>query len=98
MHEVRQQMLVSTVRFSVFSVVQMMMACSSCSFDVVKDKLGGPRATFPHDLTIVAGTQAASANSNYIALLRFSNIAQVRKHAMCSHICNYTEQDATRHQ
>ena len=56
--------------------------CSPCSFDVVKDKLGGPRSTFPHDITIVAGTQAASAKSNYIALMRFSNVTQVSKHAV----------------
>ena len=61
---------------------QMLRICYSRSFDVIKDKLGGPRSTFPHDLTIVAGTQAASANSNYIALLRFSNITQVGKHVV----------------
>ncbi len=68
----------------------MLMRCSSCSFDVIKDKLGGPRATFPHDLTIVAGTQAASANSNHIALLRFSNITQVSKHTVDLHIVIHT--------
>ena len=52
-------------------------ALLSCSFDIVKDKLGGPRSTFPHNVTIVAGTQAASAKSNYIALMRFSNVTQV---------------------
>jgi hypothetical protein len=49
-----------------------------CSFDIVKDKLGGPRTTFPHDVTVVAGTQAASAESNYIAVMRFSNLTQVQ--------------------
>ena len=49
-----------------------------CSFDVIKDKLGGPRAAFPHDVTVVAGTQAPIAKANYVALMRFSNLGQVR--------------------
>lgn len=46
------------------------------SFDVVRDGLGGPRSAFPHDVLLVAGTQAAAANLNYIALMRLCNLGQ----------------------
>ena len=49
-----------------------------CSFDVIKDQLGGPRSAFPHDMTVVAGTQAPLAKANYVALMRFSNLGQAR--------------------
>jgi hypothetical protein len=48
-----------------------------CSFDVIRDGLGGPRSAFPHDVLIAAGTQAADARSNYVALMRLSNLGQV---------------------
>jgi ribosome assembly protein RRB1 len=48
------------------------------SFDLVKDELGGPRATFPHCLMLVAGTQASSAKQNYIAFLKLANLGQGR--------------------
>ncbi|KAL3143451.1 hypothetical protein ABBQ38_002267 [Trebouxia sp. C0009 RCD-2024] len=48
------------------------------SFDILKDDLGGPRSTFPHCMYIVAGTQAQSANQNYVALMRLSDIGQGR--------------------
>lgn len=45
---------------------------------MIKDALGGPRSSFPHDMTVVAGTQAPLAKANYVALMRFSNLGQVR--------------------
>lgn len=52
-----------------------------CSCDIVKDELGAPRSTFPHCLTIVAGTQAPSAKQNYLAFLKLANLGQGR----CGH-------------
>lgn len=49
------------------------------SFDVIRDGLGGPRSTFPHDVMLAAGTQAATARANYIALLRLCNLGQVSR-------------------
>lgn len=49
-----------------------------CSFDILKDDLGGPRSSFPHAMYVVAGTQAQHANQNYIALMRLSDINQGR--------------------
>lgn len=48
------------------------------SFDVLRDALGAPRAAFPHSVTLLAGTQAASAKLNYLAVVRVSNITQGR--------------------
>ncbi len=48
------------------------------SFDIVKDELGGPRSTFPHCVTLVAGTQAGTARQNYFAFLRLANLGQGR--------------------
>ena len=48
-----------------------------CSFDIVKDQLGGPRRAFPHSMMLVTGTQAATARANYLALMRLSNLGQV---------------------
>ncbi len=53
--------------------------CNACSFDVVRDQLGGPRRAFPHSMVLVAGTQAATARANYLALMRLSNLGQVRQ-------------------
>ena len=58
-----------------------MPAVAWCSFDVIKDALGGPRSAFPHDMTVVAGTQAPLAKANYVALMRFSNLGQARPRA-----------------
>ncbi len=49
-----------------------------CSFDILKDDLGGPRSTFPHCMYVVAGTQAQHAKENYVALMRLSEINQGR--------------------
>ena len=46
------------------------------SFDIIRDELGGPRSTFPHTLTIAAGTQAAHARQNAIALVKLANLGQ----------------------
>lgn len=54
-----------------------MSARSLCSFDIVKDQLGGPRRAFPHSMMLVTGTQAATARANYLALMRLSNLGQV---------------------
>ena len=51
---------------------------ASCSFDILKDDLGGPRSTFPHCMYVVAGTQAQHAKENYVALMRLSEINQGR--------------------
>lgn len=56
----------------------MLMTFLPCSFDLLKDDLGGPRSTFPHCMFVVAGTQAQSANQNYVALMRLSDINQGR--------------------
>ena len=47
-----------------------------CSFDIIRDELGGPRATFPHTLTLAAGTQAAHARANAVALVKLANLGQ----------------------
>ena len=48
------------------------------SFDVLRDHLGGPRAAFPHTLFMVAGTQAAQAKLNYLAVCKVAGLAQGR--------------------
>jgi ribosome assembly protein RRB1 len=48
------------------------------SFDVLRDDLGGPRATFPHTLYLAAGTQASGPRQNHIALLRLTQLGQGR--------------------
>lgn len=50
----------------------------SCSFDYLKDDLGAPRSTFPHQCFMVAGTQASTAKQNYVAFLRLANLGQGR--------------------
>lgn len=47
-----------------------------CSFDIVRDSLGGPRSTFPHTVTLAAGTQAATPKQNSLALMKLSNLVQ----------------------
>ena len=47
-----------------------------CSFDVVRDGLGGPRSAFPHTVTLAAGTQAATPKQNAVALMKLSNLVQ----------------------
>lgn len=47
-----------------------------CSFDIVRDDLGGPRSTFPHCITLVAGTQAAGPRQNALAMMKLSNLGQ----------------------
>ena len=51
-------------------------ACALCSFDILQDGLGGPRSTFPHTITLVAGTQAANPRQNSLALMKLSNLGQ----------------------
>ena len=48
------------------------------SFDMVRDDLGGPRAAFPHTVFMVAGTQAAQARQNHIAVLKLAALGQGR--------------------
>eukprot|EP00878_Enallax_costatus_P033373 GHUV01036797.1.p1 GENE.GHUV01036797.1~~GHUV01036797.1.p1 ORF type:complete len:463 (+),score=125.34 GHUV01036797.1:104-1492(+) len=48
------------------------------SFDIVRDDLGGPRSNFPHTMFMVAGTQAAQARQNYLAVLKLSDLGQGR--------------------
>ena len=49
-----------------------------CSFDLLKDDLGGPRSNFPHTMYVVAGTQAMHASQNYLSLMKLSEINQGR--------------------
>jgi hypothetical protein len=56
------------------------------SFDIIRDDLGAPRATFPHTVFMVAGTQAAGARQNYLALLRLTQLGQGRC-VLRPHIC-----------
>ncbi|EFN54331.1 hypothetical protein CHLNCDRAFT_135568 [Chlorella variabilis] len=46
----------------------------SLSFDILRDHLGAPRSAFPHTLFMVAGTQAGSAKSNYLAVMKVSGL------------------------
>eukprot|EP00879_Flechtneria_rotunda_P014031 GHRR01014658.1.p1 GENE.GHRR01014658.1~~GHRR01014658.1.p1 ORF type:complete len:366 (+),score=106.34 GHRR01014658.1:218-1315(+) len=48
------------------------------SFDIVRDDLGAPRSSFPHTVFMVAGTQAASARQNYLAVLKLAELGQGR--------------------
>lgn len=48
------------------------------SFDLVRDSLGAPRAAFPHTVFMVAGTQAAQARQNHIAVLKLASLGQGR--------------------
>ncbi|KAI8473011.1 MAG: WD40-repeat-containing domain protein [Monoraphidium minutum] len=48
------------------------------SFDILRDGLGGPRAAFPHTVFMAAGTQAAQARQNHIALLKLAALGQGR--------------------
>lgn len=50
----------------------------SLSFDMITDALGGPRTTFPHTLTFVAGTQAPSARLNSLAVCCVTNLTPLR--------------------
>ena len=46
------------------------------SFDLLRDHLGAPRAAFPHTLFAAAGTQASQLKSNYLGVMKISNLAQ----------------------
>jgi ribosome assembly protein RRB1 len=48
----------------------------SLSFDIVKDSLGGPRSSFPLTAFMVAGTQAAPGEQNYISVMKLSALTQ----------------------
>ena len=58
-----------------------------CSFDIVKDGLGGPRSAFPHSLCFVAATQADTSRANYVAFIRVDNLTQVRVQRQASCMC-----------
>ena len=58
-----------------------------CSFDIVKDGLGGPRSVFPHSLYFVAATQADMSRANYVAFIRVDNLTQVRMRQLASRMC-----------
>lgn len=47
-----------------------------CSFDVLKDNLGGPRSTFPHTAFLVAGTQAPAGQPNSLEIMKLSGLSQ----------------------
>lgn len=70
----------------------------TCSFDIIRDELGGPRSTFPHTLSLVAGTQAASAKLNYIAFVKLSKLGQGRhgKKAEQVRVCGHMAALCTR--
>jgi ribosome assembly protein RRB1 len=48
------------------------------SLDLPRDALGGPRSAFPHELFVVAGTQADQPRGNCLALLRLTHLGQGR--------------------
>ena len=48
----------------------------SLSFDIIPDNLGDDRRAFPHQLFMVAGTQASSVKLNYLAVMKVSNLTQ----------------------
>jgi ribosome assembly protein RRB1 len=48
----------------------------SLSFDILDDSLGSDRSEFPHTLSMVAGTQALPGKSNYLAVMRVSNLTR----------------------
>lgn len=62
------------VRASYYSVCPL----DICSFDILKDDLGGPRSSFPHTVYLVCGTQAATARQNYVAFIKLSQLGQGR--------------------
>lgn len=49
-----------------------------CSFDLLRDNLGGPRSAFPHTVFVAAGTQADAAKHNYIAVVKLAKLGQGR--------------------
>ena len=51
------------------------------SFDIARDDLGGKRESFPHEMTIVAGTQAVEASKNVLSVMRVSRIKKTRRDA-----------------
>lgn len=46
------------------------------SFDIMNDAYGENRRTFPQTMLMVAGTQAAKSNLNYLAVMKVSNLMQ----------------------
>jgi ribosome assembly protein RRB1 len=48
------------------------------SLDLPRDALGAPRSAFPHELFVVAGTQADQPRNNCLALLRLTHLGQGR--------------------
>ena len=49
------------------------------SFDVLPDKLGDSRESFPLTCYIVAGTQAERGQPNYINVMKLHNITKTQK-------------------
>lgn len=49
---------------------------TACSFDIVRDSLGAPRSAFPHTAYLMAGTQAAPGNDNYISVMKMAELSQ----------------------
>ena len=49
------------------------------SFDTVPDRLGAGRTKFPLSLTMVAGTQADSAGSNTLLVMRLSSLNRMER-------------------
>jgi ribosome assembly protein RRB1 len=48
------------------------------SLDLPRDNMGAPRSAFPHELFVVAGTQADQPRNNCLALLRLTHLGQGR--------------------
>jgi len=46
------------------------------SFDLIRDPWETPRHAFPHKMLMVAGTQAAPRQQNYIAVMKLDNMGQ----------------------
>jgi len=51
------------------------------SLDVVRDDVGDDRKEFPHEMTMVTGTQASDATKNALSVIRVSRIKKTRRDA-----------------
>ena len=57
------------------------------SFDVIKDELGENRSQYPHTCYIVSGTQAETASSNNLIVMKMSNLRKTFKVSHFSFFC-----------
>eukprot|EP00252_Welwitschia_mirabilis_P014025 TRINITY_DN31048_c0_g1_i1.p1 TRINITY_DN31048_c0_g1~~TRINITY_DN31048_c0_g1_i1.p1 ORF type:complete len:468 (+),score=104.14 TRINITY_DN31048_c0_g1_i1:81-1484(+) len=67
----------------------------SLSFDILRDSLGVVRMEFPHTVYCVAGTQADTASSNAVALVRLSNVTGKRRKLLPMNSDDESESDSS---